>query len=278
MAVITEHTIDIEKILASKVGDKMKFIPKSLVNWLKRTVHQEELNEFIWKSRNQEGAEWLEECVKFLDMNLNVEGFENLPDKDDAKRYTFVSNHPLGGGDGVALGAILGRKYGNDFRLIVNDILMNLPGLAPLCIPVNNTTSKRERALTAMLETGFASEHNLLLFPAGLCSRKINGKIQDLEWKKTFITKSVEAQRDIVPIHFSGQNSDKFYRIANICKKLHLKVNVAMLYLPDEMIKNRHNTFTVKIGKPIPWQTFDKSRKPKDWAQWVRKQVYELGK
>ena len=276
MAVITEHTIDIEKILASKVGDKMKFIPKSLVNWLKRTVHQEELNEFIWKSRNQEGAEWLEECVKFLDMNLNVEGFENLPDKDDAKRYTFVSNHPLGGGDGVALGAILGRKYGNDFRLIVNDILMNLPGLAPLCIPVNNTTSKRERALTAMLETGFASEHNLLLFPAGLCSRKINGKIQDLEWKKTFITKSVEAQRDIVPIHFSGQNSDKFYRIANICKKLHLKVNVAMLYLPDEMIKNRHNTFSVKIGKPIPWQTFDKSRKPKDWAQWVRKQVYEL--
>ena len=278
MAVITEHTIDIEKILASKVGDKMKFIPKSLVNWLKRTVHQEELNEFIWKSRNQEGAEWLEECVKFLDMNLNVEGFENLPDKDDAKRYTFVSNHPLGGGDGVALGAILGRKYGNDFRLIVNDILMNLPGLAPLCIPVNNTTSKRERALTAMLETGFASEHNLLLFPAGLCSRKIDGKIQDLEWKKTFITKSVEAQRDIVPIHFSGQNSDKFYRIANICKKLHLKVNVAMLYLPDEMIKNRHNTFSVKIGKPIPWQTFDKSRKPKDWAQWVRKQVYELGK
>ena len=276
MAVITEHTIDIEKILASKVGDKMKFIPKSLVNWLKRTVHQEELNEFIWKSRNQEGAEWLEDCVKFLDMNLNVEGFENLPDKDDAKRYTFVSNHPLGGGDGVALGAILGRKYGNDFRLIVNDILMNLPGLAPLCIPVNNTTSKRERALTAMLETGFASEHNLLLFPAGLCSRKIDGKIQDLEWKKTFITKSVEAQRDIVPIHFSGQNSDKFYRIANICKKLHLKVNVAMLYLPDEMIKNRHNTFSVKIGKPIPWQTFDKSRKPKDWAQWVRKQVYEL--
>ena len=129
-----------------------------------------------------------------------------------------------------------------------------------------------------MVEAGFASQYNMMMFPAGLCSRKIDGKIQDLEWKKTFITKSIETQRDIVPIHFGGQNSDKFYRIANICKMLHLKVNVAMLYLPDEMIKNRHNTFTVKIGKPIPWQTFDKSRKPKDWAQWVRKQVYELGK
>ncbi len=278
MAVITEHTIDIEKILASKVGDKMKFIPKSLVNWLIRTTHQEELNEFIWRSRDHEGADWLEDCVKFLDMDLKVEGFENLPEKDSQKRYTFVSNHPLGGGDGVALGAILSRKYGNDIRLIVNDILMYLPGLAPLCIPVNTTTKKRERGYTTMVEDGFAGENNLLLFPAGLCSRKIDGKIQDLEWKKTFITKSVESQRDIVPIHFEGKNSDKFYRIANICKMLKLKVNVAMLYLPDEMIKNRHNTFTVKIGKPIPWQTFDKSRKPKDWAQWVRKQVYELGK
>ena len=278
MAVVTEHTIDIEKILASKVGDKMKFIPKSLVNWLIRTTHQEELNEFIWRSRDHEGYDWLEDCVKFLDMNLKVEGFENLPDKDSQKRYTFVSNHPLGGGDGVALGAILGRKYGNDIRLIVNDILMHLPGLAPLCIPVNTTTSKRERAMTEMVEKGFTSDYNLLLFPAGLCSRKIDGKIQDLEWKKTFITKSIESQRDIVPIHFEGHNSDKFYRIANICKMLKLKVNVAMLYLPDEMIKNRHNTFTVRIGKPIPWQTFDKSRKPKEWAQWVREQVYELGK
>ena len=278
MAVVTEHTIDIEKILASKVGDKMKFIPKSLVNWLIRTTHQEELNEFIWRSRDHEGYDWLEDCVKFLDMNLKVEGFENLPEKDSQKRYTFVSNHPLGGGDGVALGAILGRKYGNDIRLIVNDILMHLPGLAPLCIPVNTTTSKRERAMTEMVEKGFTSDYNLLLFPAGLCSRKIDGKIQDLEWKKTFITKSIESQRDIVPIHFEGHNSNKFYRIANICKMLKLKVNVAMLYLPDEMIKNRHNTFTVKIGKPIPWQTFDKSRKPKEWAQWVREQVYELGK
>ena len=278
MAVVTEHTIDIEKILASKVGDKMKFIPKSLVNWLIRTTHQEELNEFIWRSRDHEGYDWLEDCVKFLDMNLKVEGFENLPEKDSQKRYTFVSNHPLGGGDGVALGAILGKKYGNDIRLIVNDILMHLPGLAPLCIPVNTTTSKRERAMTEMVEKGFTSDYNLLLFPAGLCSRKIDGKIQDLEWKKTFITKSIESQRDIVPIHFEGHNSNKFYRIANICKMLKLKVNVAMLYLPDEMIKNRHNTFTVRIGKPIPWQTFDKSRKPKEWAQWVREQVYELGK
>jgi putative hemolysin len=116
----------------------------------------------------------------------------------------------------------------------------------------------------------------MLMFPAGLCSRKIDGKIHDLPWKKTFISKSVETHRDIVPIHFSGQNSEKFYRIANICKALNLKFNVAMLFLVDDMYKNVHKTFRVAFGKPIPWETFDKSKTPAQWAQYVQDKVYEL--
>jgi putative hemolysin len=114
------------------------------------------------------------------------------------------------------------------------------------------------------------------MFPAGLCSRKQKGVIRDLPWNKTFITKSVETQRDIVPIHFGGRNSEKFYRIANICKFFRLKFNVAMIYLVDEMFGNRDKTFVVKIGKPIPWQTFDKSRTPLQWAQYVQDEVYKL--
>ena len=114
------------------------------------------------------------------------------------------------------------------------------------------------------------------MFPAGLCSRRNHGIIRDLEWKKTFITKSVETQRDIVPIHFGGQNSDFFYRLANICKWLGIKFNLAMLYLPDEMYKNTGKTFTVKIGKPIPWQTFDKSKTATEWAAYVKNIVYKL--
>lgn len=275
MAVITEHTLDIEKVLASKLGDKMKFIPKFLVNWLSRTIHQDQLNDIIWTYRDRTGSHWLEGCLEYLDVKLKIEGLENLPTKDDPKRYTFASNHPLGGVDGIALGMILGKQYDDNIRLIVNDILMHLPGLAPLCVPVN-TTTKKERGFTSVVENGFSSDKHIMIFPAGLCSRKIDGKIQDLEWKKTFISKSVENQRDIIPIHFEGKNSNKFYRIANICKALKLKVNIAMLYLPDEVFKSQHKTFTIKIGKPIPWQTFDKSMKHREWAQWVRKQVYEL--
>ena len=127
-----------------------------------------------------------------------------------------------------------------------------------------------------MVEAGFTSDNHMLMFPAGICSRKRNGIIQDIEWKKTFITKSVEYQRDVVPIHFGGQNSDFFYRLANFSDKYVKKVNIAMLFLVDEMYKNVHRSFRVAIGKPIPWQTFDKSKTPHEWAQYVKARVYEL--
>lgn len=275
MGEITQKTIDIDNIIKAKMGAKSKYVPGLLLKWLKHIIHQDEVNRYLWESRDKTGTEWLEECVRYLDMTLNIEGMENLPDKNDGKLYTFVSNHPLGGADGVALGAIIGHHYDGNFRYLVNDLLMNLPGLAPLCIPINKT-GKQSRDFPAMVEAGFASNHHMLMFPAGICSRKTDGRIQDLAWKKTFITKSVETHRDIVPIHFGGRNSDFFYNVANVCKALNLKFNVAMLFLVDEMYKNVHKTFRVAIGKPIPWQTFDKSKTPMEWAQFVRNRVYEL--
>ena len=151
---IEEKTIDIEKILKSKMGDKARLVPKPVVSWLKRIIHQDEVNRYLFDSRHLTGVDWLEECVRYLDMHLEVEGLENLPDKNDGRLYTFVSNHPLGGIDGVALGAIIGRHYDGRFRYLVNDLLMNLPGLAPVCIPINKTGSQ-SRSFPAMVEAGF---------------------------------------------------------------------------------------------------------------------------
>ena len=272
---ISEKTINIDKILHDKMGDKAKFVPRPLVSWLKRILHQDEVNRYLWESRHLTGTEWLEECVRYLDMTLEVVGSENLPDKDDGRLYTFVSNHPLGGADGVALGSIIGRHYDSKFRYLVNDILMNLPGLAPLCIPINKTGGQA-RSFPAMVKACFESDNHILMYPAGLCSRRRNGEVRDLPWSKTFIVKSVQYQRDVVPIHFGGQNSDFFYKLANFSDKYVKKVNIAMIYLVDEMYKNVHKTFTVTIGKPIPWQTFDKSRTPAEWAQYVQDIVYQL--
>ena len=275
MTEISEKTIDIRNVLADKMGSKARMVPSFAVKWLEKIIHQDEVNAFLWESRGKTGVEWLEECVKFLDMTLELEGEENIPSADDGRYYTFVSNHPLGGQDGVALGALIGRHYGNNFKYLVNDLLMNLPGLAPLCIPINKTGSQ-SRNFPAMVNAGFSGDNHIIMFPAGLCSRKTNGVIHDLPWKKTFISKSVQTKRDVVPIHFSGHNSERFYRVANICKALRLKVNVAMLFLVDEMFRNKHKTFKVSFGKPIPWQTFDKTRTPAQWAQYVQDIVYKM--
>ncbi|MBO5584064.1 MAG: glycerol acyltransferase [Prevotella sp.] len=270
-----EKTIDIDNILKSKMGGKAKYVPRFASAWLKHIVHQDQVNEFLHSARDLKGVPWLDATLKYLDITLKVEGEENLPPKDDGKLYTFVSNHPLGGIDGVAIGSVVGHHYDGNFRYLVNDLLMNLPGLAPLCIGINKT-GKKGRDFPAMVEAGFASQNHMVMFPAGLCSRRINGEIHDIPWKKTFITKSVQNQRDVVPIHFGGQNSNFFYRLANICKRLGIKFNIAMLFLADEMFKNTHQTFNVKIGKPIPWQTFDRTKTPMEWALFVEDTVYKL--
>ena len=270
-----EKTIDIENILKSKMGTKAKFVPRFLVSWLKRIIHEDQVNAFLWEHRNQQGVEWLEECVSYLKMNIKLDGVENLHDKNDGKLYTFVSNHPLGGQDGVALGAIIGKHYDGKFRYLVNDLLLNLPGLKPVCIGINKT-GKQSRDFPRMVEAGFQSDNHMLMFPAGLNSRKRDdGSIHDIPWTKTFITKSVEYHRDIVPIHFSGHNSERFYRIAKFSDR-YLPFNLAMIFLVDEMYRNVGKDFRIAFGKPIPWQTFDKSKTPREWAQYVEDRVYEL--
>ena len=259
--------IDIDKVLREKAPKYYKYIPRFVVSYLKRIVHQEELNVFLRDSKDKVGVDFLKACLEFLDANIVVKGEENLPKEG---LYTFVSNHPLGGQDGVALGYILGSFYNGKVKYMVNDLLMNLQGLAPLCIPINKT-GKQAKDFPRMVEAGFASDDQLIMFPAGLCSRRQNGVIRDLDWKKTFVVKSVQAHRD-----FEGRNSNFFYNLANICKFLGIKVNIAMLYLADEMLKNRHKTFTVTIGKPISWQTFDKSKTPTEWAAYVKDIVYKL--
>lgn len=269
-----EKTIDIKRILKDKMGSKARFVPCFLVAWLKKIIHEDEVNRFLWENRNLKGTEWLTACVQYLDMTLDIVGAENLPDKNDGKLYTFVSNHPLGGQDGVSLGSIIGRHYDGKFRYLVNDLLLNLPGLKPVSIGINKT-GKQSRDFPRMVEAGFNSDNHLLMFPAGLNSRRINGEIHDLPWKKTFITKSVETHRDVVPIHFSGQNSKRFYRIAKFSDR-YLPFNLAMLFLVDEMYRNVGKTFLITIGKPIPWQTFNKTKTPMEWANFVEERVYAL--
>ncbi len=269
------QTIDIEKILAKKFHGKT---PRLMVWLIRRLLHEDYVNGYL--SQGYEGVEFCENTIKYLNITLKVQGLENIPTDG---RYTFVSNHPLGGVDGVALAGIIGRRFDGKIRMMVNEFLMHLEGLAPLCIPVHakvktkgSEIGNQNRDLPRLTNDIFASDNQILMFPAGLCSRKRGGVIKDLEWGKVCIKKSVEYQRDIVPVHFIGENSSRFYRVANLSKALHLKFNIAMAFLPDELYKAQGKTYRIIFGEPIPWETFDRSKTAKEWAQEMKDKVYEL--
>lgn len=264
--------IDIDAILAAKAGKKARYVPRFVVSYLKKIVHQDEVNHFLRLNHDKRDLEFIDEFMKYFNNSFEVSGFENLP---AAGRFTFVSNHPLGAQDGLGLAHILGPVYKGKIKFLVNDLLMNIPHISSFWVPINKT-GKQARSFPQQVKAAFESDNHIVMFPAGLCSRKRKGVIRDLEWKKTFITKSVQTERDVVPIHFEGENSKFFYRLANLNRMLGIKFNIAMLYLSDEMFKNRNKTFKVTIGKPIPWQTFDKSKSAAEWAQYVKEKVYSL--
>ena len=261
--------IDLDEVVATKF--KGKKLPGFVMRFLKRFVHQDWLNDGL--SRCRDGAEFYGDALKELDVKIEVEGAERVP--NDGTRYVFVSNHPLGGIDGLALTDFVQKNYGYT-RLLVNDFLMNIKAVQPQSVAVNKTGSQ-SRDLARKVDEAYRSDDQMMIFPAGLCSRRIDGKVQDFPWTKTFITKSVESGRTVVPVHFIGENPKRFYRADWFFRKfLKTKFNVTMLFLPDAMYHTQHKTFRVVVGDPIPPATFDNSRRPVEWAAWVREKVYQL--
>ena len=199
--------IDIDAILAAKAGKKARYVPRFVVSYLKKIVHQDEVNHFLRLNHDKRDLEFIDEFMKYFNNSFEVSGLENLP---AAGRFTFVSNHPLGAQDGLGLAHILGPVYKGKIKFLVNDLLMNIPHISSFWVPINKT-GKQARNFPQQVKAAFESNNHIVMFPAGLCSRKRKGVIRDLEWKKTFITKSVQTERDVVPIHFEGENSKFFY-------------------------------------------------------------------
>jgi len=269
---ITERTIDLEKVFREKNPKGSRFIPGFVFGYLRRIIHEKEINAFLFENREKMGLEFVDALIEEFAATIKVTGAENLP----ATGRTIISaNHPLGGLDGIALMHVVGKKR-TDIVFPVNDILLFLPNLQPLFIPINKHGSNTENV--KIIQKTFESEKLMLYFPAGLVSRKQSGKIEDLEWKKTFISKAKQFKRDIVPTFVNGRNSNFFYNLALLRKKLRLKANIEMLYLPNEMFNQRNKTIEIKFGEPIPYTTFDKRHNYKEWALKVKKYVYAMGK
>jgi len=265
-----EKAIDIESAIFAKTGRRF---PKFATRWMSRFIHLDFINEFL--VQGHEGQAFYEKALAYLDISVEAEGLDNIGKVPDGTKLTFVSNHPLGGVDGLGLVSLIGRRCNGNVKLLVNDFLMNIEAIASDSIPVNKTGTQA-RDLPGKISGIYKSDSHVLIFPSGKCSRRKNGVIQDPEWSKSFITKSMESGRWIIPIHFIGRNSNRFYFIDGLCRILGIKTNVAMFFLPDEMYKSRHGKFRAVFGNPIPPSRFDNSKTAFEWAQTIREETYQL--
>jgi putative hemolysin len=265
--------VDVDAIFRNRNPHIYRLLPRFVLNYIKRTIHQDKINEALTKFSDRYGLDFLADTLDFYGIKYTVTGEENIPLKG---RYIFISNHPLGGLDGMVFMDLVGR-YHNNLKFIVNDLLLNLKNLEPLFIPVNKH-GRQSLEYVRKIEELYRSDKQVLYFPAGLCSRKQRGRIMDLEWKKNFIKKAVEHKRDIVPVHFEGKNSAFFYRLANLRQSLGIKANIEMFYLPDEMFRQKNKKIHVTIGKPVPYSYFDNTRTHAQWAEEIKKTVYDLAR
>ena len=264
------YLVDIEKIIGPKLRKKL---PRFAINFLKRRLHQDQVNEAIMGANPYYGAGFFDEGLKYLNITYRTRGEEKL-DKD--KKYIFVCNHPLGGPEALIIGSVLHRLYGDGFRVPVTPLLAHLKPLSEFFVPVNNLSSKQSRDLGQRIAEMFSSEQQVLVFPAGLCARKIKGKITEMPWKKMFVTQARRYERDVVPVHISGHNSRWYFFLAKLSRFLHLKINIGMLYLVDELFKQCGNEFVITFGDPVPYTTFDKSKSDRDWAADMQERVKAL--
>jgi putative hemolysin len=264
--------INIAEILGKSGSKTLNRIPQVVIRLIERIICQKKMNRILHKYRNQSGVAFQPFIINEFNLTLEVHGLENLPEHSNC---FFVANHPFGIIDGLVLTYYVGQKYG-DLRAIGNDAFLLIPNLRPLIAAVNVYGPNSKKYVLA-LEQVYQSDVAITHFPAGEVSRVYNGKIQDAPWQKSLITKAISSKRDVVPFYFEGTNSRLFYAIYRFRKLLGINLNFELILLPREMFGKQDKTIRITIGKPIPWQRFDKSLTHHEWAQKVREHVYLMG-
>lgn len=265
--------INLESVITNKAPKVRKKLPTFVIRMMERLICQKEMNDILTRLGHNDGAAFAKAMSEDMKVTYTVQGMENL---DKQGHYMLVSNHPLGAFDGISYIAVFGDFFPK-IKVIVNDLLMYIEPLRSVFLPVN-TMGRQKRADMEGVQRAYNDpDTQLISFPAGFCSRYIDGKIQDIEWKKSVIKQSVEAKRDIVPMYFDGRNSTPFYALEWIRRKLGMKFNIGLILLPRQMMKTaRGKHFKIYIGKPIPYQHFNQSKTDTQWAQWLREECYKL--
>ena len=267
--------IDVDGVLRQRIPRYYRYIPRFIIKWLERTICQDRMNELMEKNKSKTNAEFCAGVLESLNISYEVMGEENLPPMEN-RRVVIVSNHPLGALDGMTMIDYITKRYGGNVKFVVNDLLMAIKPLNGVFLPINKH-GKQSRNSSNAIDEAMAGSDPIIIFPAGLCSRRQpDGTICDLEWRKMFVNKSVEYQRDVIPMYFDAENSSFFYKFAKLRMRLGIKFNIEMIYLPREIFRSENAKFLIKVGKPISWSTLNSGKHASTQASKIKSIVYNL--
>lgn len=266
-----EKIIDIEKEFKGSNSLFLRSFPGFIIRMTEKLICQDEMNATIYRSRDKTGVPFVNSVLKDWNVRIEITGKERIP---ETGRFVFAANHPVGGIDALSFLSVVGSMFPSIISPS-NELLTIIPNLRPLLLGIN-VFGRNSKDTAGELNRLFESDNQILIFPAGEVSRRNKGKISDITWQKSFITKSVQYKRDIVPVFISGRNSNLFYNVARIRKLLGIKMYIETILLPREMMKQHNTTVSVVFGEPIPYQTFTREKPHNDWARYVKRKVYEL--
>ncbi|MBR4977463.1 MAG: glycerol acyltransferase [Bacteroidales bacterium] len=265
----TDYLLDLNEILGPKMARKL---PGFVKRFFARRLHLKQINDCIMKSEHYAGVGFFDEALDYVGITYRVRGEENL---DLSKKYLFACNHPLGGPEALIIGSIFRRIYGEGFKVPSNKLLYNMKPLQEFFIPVS-VGGKQGREIADNIAKMFESDQQTLVFPAGLCAKSIKGVVTEMPWKKMFVAQARKYERDVVPVHISGHNSKWYFFLSWLSRTLKLKFNLGMIFLVDELFKQKGNEFIITFGQPIPYSTFDKTKTDLQWADHVKNIVKNL--
>ena len=266
--------VNVEKIMKAKAPSLYKKLPRFVINYFIHILHQDEVNSDLHEISDLVGVPKFHKHLAINNIHIDLHGVENIPQDG---HFIFASNHPFGGPDGIMIVSAVGKMFNDNAKLMVNDLLMHLPDIEDVFIPINRF-GRNKQDYVNVLDSSMQSDSQIIMFPAGLVSRKIKGRIVDLEWKKSFISYAKRYKRDIVPVFISGQNSNFFYNLANLRTKLGIKTNIEQLYLIDELYKHKNESVSMYFGKPISYTALTSEKTDKEWAESIKQIAYALPK
>jgi len=254
-------------------ADKYGFIG-TFFGWiLMKVLNISTINKIYNRNKHLNDLPFLNALLDDFQIKFEIpeEDLKRLP-KEGA--YITVSNHPLGGIDGILLLKLM-LEQRSDFKIIGNFLLHRIEPLKPYIMPVNPFEDRKDVKSSV---TGFKNSllhlkdgKPLGIFPAGEVSTYKDGKLMvDKPWEEAAMKLVQKAQVPVVPIYFHAKNSKLFYKLSKISDTFRTAK------LPSELLTQKRRTIKVRVGRPISVADQQEHQALSEFSEFIRRKTYML--